>query len=261
MKCFNEKEKKNYDILKLAFTDEPEICEKCGQLRKTVICVKNIRIPSSSVVLWIISAFFLYTSFTLLFDDRNWGGFGVGSVIALILTGLGALLFQKKNFKNNTYDASTSQTVNQIQNLLDKQISFNFQDEERQKKIEEQKINNPDEYQRKVQLCEIILKEYHDLYKTISKIEDLEEKITILKECYRKLEVIQTTHYYNGCFRTIDEEIKQISKKAISVLNAYIKSEKEDGIDDFTIDILQFAEDLDFISDWIYEKDEKLNKI
>ena len=54
------------------------------------------------------------------------------------------------------------------------------------------------------------------------------------------------------------EEMEQIEKKAKSVINAYIKEEKENGA--YYIDIIQFADDLDFISDWIYEKDEKLNQ-
>lgn len=48
---------------------------------------------------------------------------------------------------------------------------------------------------------------------------------------------------------------------AKSFINSYIKDERENDSDDYMIDITQFSFDLDFISDYIYEKDEKLNKI
>jgi|GEM_PF-2745343 len=132
-------------------------------------------------------------------------------------------------------------------------------EEQEQKRIQNQKKNNPKEYERKAKLCETIYNEYKELLKQIKETDDIYEKIDILKECYRKLDVIDRIHHHNDCYRYMTEEMEQVEKKAKSVINAYIKEEKENGA--YYIDIIQFADDLDFISNWIYEKDEKLNQL
>ncbi len=138
-----------------------------------------------------------------------------------------------------------------------------LQENERLKKIEYQKVNNPDEYQRKKALCEDIFKEYTALFKTLSNSDfDIYDKVQVIKECNRKLDVIYTTNFYNDCFDefVIDEEKERVNKKAIAILNKYIKDERDSGAENCDIDITQFSDDLDFIYDWISEKDEKLNK-
>lgn len=120
---------------------------------------------------------------------------------------------------------------------------------------------SPEQYERMAEMCKDIHKEYKDLLKDYSG-SDTEGKVYILKECYRKLDVIETTVSKYKCYYDIDvyDEYEKIEKKARSFINAYIKSEREAGNDDYMIDVIQFADDLDFISDYIYEKDDKLNR-
>lgn len=134
------------------------------------------------------------------------------------------------------------------------------QESERLRRIEDQKLNNPEEFQRKVKLCEDIFREYNSLFKTLKNIDDIYEKVSVLKECYRKLDVIDNTHHANDCFYYVFDEKEKVEKKAISTLNAYIKDECASGSENYEIDIMQFSDDLDFIYCWIYDKDEKLNR-
>lgn len=108
-------------------------------------------------------------------------------------------------------------------------------------------------------LCRDIYEEYKKLLRGY-KDSDTEEKVYILKECYRKLGVIKEKDIFCEDI-DIYEEYEKIEKKARLFINAYIKEEREAGNDDYMIDITQFSFDLDFISDYIYEKDEKLNKM
>ena len=119
----------------------------------------------------------------------------------------------------------------------------------------------PEQVDRMRKMCEDIHKEYTDLLKGYSGTSE-ENKVYILKECYRKLTVIESTVNKYKCYYDIDvyDEYEKIEKKAKSFINAYIKEEREAGNDDYMIDVMQFSDDLDFISDYIYEKDEKLNK-
>jgi hypothetical protein len=111
-------------------------------------------------------------------------------------------------------------------------------------------------------MCIDIHKEYNNLLKEY-KDADTEGKEYILSECYRKLEVIESTINKHKCYYDIDlyDEYEKIDKKAKSFINSYIKQERENGFDDYMIDVTQFSDSLDFISDYIWEKDEKLNKI
>jgi len=120
----------------------------------------------------------------------------------------------------------------------------------------------PEQYERMAEMCKDIHKEYKALLKDYSGA-SIESKVYILCECYRKLSVIETTVLKYKCYYDIDvyDEYEKIEKKARSFINAYIKDEREAGNDDYMIDVTQFAIDLDFISDYIYEKDEKLNKM
>lgn len=129
-------------------------------------------------------------------------------------------------------------------------------------KIIEPEPIDPEQFDKMKNMCIDIHKEYKDLLKGYSKSEP-EDKVYILKECYRKLDVMETTIDKYKCYYDIDiyDEREKIEKKARSFINAYIKEERESGSDDYMIDVTQFSTDLDFISDYIYEKDEKLNKM
>lgn len=110
-------------------------------------------------------------------------------------------------------------------------------------------------------MCSDIHKEYKELLKGYSGA-DTDRKVYILKECYRKLAVMESTILKYNCYDEIDlyGEAEKIEKKAKSFINSYIKEEREDGAEDFMIDIIQFVDDLSFIYEYIYDKDEKLNK-
>mgnify|MGYP000286653118 CR=1 FL=1 len=58
------------------------------------------------------------------------------------------------------------------------------------------------------------------------------------------------------------DEMEKIEKKARTFINSYIRNGKENGDDPISIvcDIEIFADDLDFISDYICDKFEKLQK-
>lgn len=118
-----------------------------------------------------------------------------------------------------------------------------------------------EEFERLRAMCIDIHNEYNNLLKGYSGQSE-RGKVHTLKECWRKLEVIETTANKYGCYDEINmyEEYEKIEKKARSFINAYIRNEREDGKENYDIDIMQFTDDLDFISDFIYEKDEKLNK-
>ena len=111
-------------------------------------------------------------------------------------------------------------------------------------------------------MCKDIHDEYRKLLKEY-KDSDTDGKVYILSECYRKLNVLESTISKHKCYDDIDvyEEYEKIEKKARSFINAYIREEREDGNEDYLIDVMQFSLDLIFISDYIHEKDEKLNKI
>ncbi len=121
---------------------------------------------------------------------------------------------------------------------------------------------SPEQFDKMKNMCIDIHKEYKTLLKNYTGA-DTDERVYILKECYRKLDVMETTINKYDCYSDIDiyEEQEKIEKKAKSFINAYIKEERENGSEDYEIDITQFSDDLDFIWDYITEKDEKLNKI
>ena len=120
---------------------------------------------------------------------------------------------------------------------------------------------SPEKYEKMRKMCEDIHKEYKELLKEY-RDSDNEGKVYILSECYRKLNVMESTVNKYKCYYELDvyDEFEKIEKKARSFINAYIKEEREDGNEDYMIDVIQFSDDLDFISDYIYEKDEKLNR-
>lgn len=120
----------------------------------------------------------------------------------------------------------------------------------------------PEQYEKMRLMCIDLHKEYKALLKEY-KDSDESGKVYILKECYRKLNVLDSTVGKYKCYYEIDtyEEVEKIEKKAKSFINAYIKEQREGGNDDYMIDVIQFSDDLEFISDYIYEKDEKLNRM
>lgn len=121
---------------------------------------------------------------------------------------------------------------------------------------------SPEQFDKMKNMCIDIHKEYKTLLKSYSDA-DTDERVYILKECYRKLDVMETTINKYDCYSDIDiyDEREKIEKKAKSFINAYIKEERENGSEDYEIDVTQFSDNLDFIWDYITEKDEKLNKI
>lgn len=127
--------------------------------------------------------------------------------------------------------------------------------------IKEEEIPQ-EQYEKMRLMCSELHKEYKTLLKEY-KDSDESGKVYILKECYRKLNVLDSTVSKYKCYYDIDayEEFEKIEKKAKSFINAYIKEQREAGNDDYMIDVTQFSDDLEFISDYIYEKDEKLNKM
>lgn len=137
--------------------------------------------------------------------------------------------------------------------------------EERKKQKELFKEENKEEYERITQLCKDIHEEYKELLKEYRQLDieyDEDRIVYILKECYRKLEVIQERQEKYDCYQElfIYAEMEKIEKKAKAFINKYVKTKKEEGYDNDMIDIMQFTDDLDFINGFIYEKDEKLNK-
>lgn len=137
--------------------------------------------------------------------------------------------------------------------------------EEKQKQKEMFKIEHKEEFDRITQLCKDVHNEYKELLKEYRGLDieyDEDRMVYILKECYRKLEVIQERQEKYDCYKELFmfEEMEKIEKKAKAFINKYIKTKKEEGYDNDMIDIMQFADDLDFINGFIYEKDEKLNK-
>ncbi len=145
-----------------------------------------------------------------------------------------------------------------------------FEEAERKERRE----NLPEEELNRLKgMCTDIYKEYKDLMKKYSKLDDcdsddfedvVDENVYILKECYRKLDVARTTiEHYNlqeDVSYDVYGEMVKVMKKAESFINAYIKYQRTENIDDDMIDVMQFTDDLNFIFDYIYEKDEKLNK-
>ena len=121
---------------------------------------------------------------------------------------------------------------------------------------------DPEQFDKMKNMCIDIHKEYKDLLKNYTD-GDIDRRVYILKECYRKLDVMETTIDKYDCYDDIDifDEREKIEKKAKSFINAYIKEERDNGFEDYEIDVTQFCTDLDFIWDYINEKDEKLNNI
>lgn len=135
-------------------------------------------------------------------------------------------------------------------------------EEEKVEESQKQEIEpiTEEEFNRLKNMCCDIHKEYKELLKGY-KDADIDGKVYILKECHRKLSVIESTVYKHKCYYDINiyDELEKIEKKAKTFINTYIRDQREAGYDDYMIDVTQF--DLDFISDYIYEKDTKLNKI
>lgn len=138
--------------------------------------------------------------------------------------------------------------------------------EKERKRIQAVK-EDPAEMERLTNMCADIsaeykqlLKEYRDL--DISDDDDIDSMVHILKECYRKMDVIETTVQKYQVDVALDpwEETEKIEKKAKAFINKYIRQQKDEGFLDYEIDVMQFDPDLDFINDYIYAKDDKLNR-
>lgn len=126
---------------------------------------------------------------------------------------------------------------------------------------------NPAEMERLANMCADISAEYKQLLKKyqnldISEDNDIDSMVHILKECYRKMDVIATTISTYRVAVALDpwNEIEKIEKKAKAFINGYIRQQRNNDFFDYEIDVLQFANDLDFINDYIYDKDDKLNR-
>ena len=119
-----------------------------------------------------------------------------------------------------------------------------------------------EQYEKMRNMCANLHKEYVTLLKEY-KDSDESGKVYILKECYRKLNVLDSIVSKYKCYYELDmyDEFEKIEKKAKSFINAYIKEQRESGEPDYCIDINQFSIDLYFIDDYIFSKDEKLNNI
>lgn len=122
--------------------------------------------------------------------------------------------------------------------------------------------NNPEEYERLHNMCCDIAAEYKELISRYADYEPSSDSAAlkmagILGECYRKMDVLATTILWHDCYNGLDpyDEMEKIEKKAKTLVNTYAKYNHGDYID-----LGMFTDDLDFISDYIYEKEEKLNK-
>lgn len=127
----------------------------------------------------------------------------------------------------------------------------------------ERVANDPDEFNRLNNLCATIHSEYKALLKEYNSLdfEDDQDRMQyILKECYRKLSVISTNIEYYDCYDKIDldAEIEKVERKAKTFVNKYIAYEKEQGTPKDEIDLSDLYEDLDFITDYLFEKENKL---
>lgn len=122
--------------------------------------------------------------------------------------------------------------------------------------------NNPAEYERLHNMCADIVKEYKELLKQYKNLDPADEcdalsMASILKECYRKMDVLATTIIWHDCYNDLEpyDEMEKIEKRAKSLINAYARENNGDYLD-----LSQFSDSLWFISDYIYDKEEKLNK-
>ena len=123
--------------------------------------------------------------------------------------------------------------------------------------------NNPAEYERLHNMCCDIAAEYKDLLERYKDYNPTNESSAlkmagILGECYRKMDVLQTTILWHDCYNELDpfDEMEKIEKKAKTLINTYARENKDCGY----IDLTSFSDSLWFIGDYIDEKEEKLNK-
>lgn len=135
---------------------------------------------------------------------------------------------------------------------------------EKVKRCREKVENDEQEFKRLNKLCADIHKEYKNLLKKYSTLDiEIDEDLMVetLKELWRKLSVIETNIEYYDCYDDIDIELEQdkVRKKAHTFINKYIKREREDGVDKEDIDLYIFYDDLDFIYDYISDKEDKLS--
>lgn len=122
--------------------------------------------------------------------------------------------------------------------------------------------SDPNEYARYEKMCSDIHNEYKELlseYRDMEVGEDAEKMIYILNECYRKMEVLGNIEGLGVIYDKLNhwDEKEKIEKKAKTFVNKYIKYHKDIGYDDYMIDVMSL--DLDFIIDYLMEKDRKLN--
>lgn len=117
-------------------------------------------------------------------------------------------------------------------------------------------------------ICESIISEYKallDEYRnlSISDEDHVEKMVYILKECYSKmiyLTNIICTHSIEIYLDPLDAQMR-LEKKAKAFINSYINQQREDGFKDHLINVIQFSNDLGFIWDYIYAKNEKLKRM
>ena len=134
------------------------------------------------------------------------------------------------------------------------------------KECQDRVATDPAEYKRLQDLCKTIHTEYTNLMKELRAdlkdidLCDMDNIIWKLKECWRKLEVIETNITYYGVYELdIFAEQEKVEKLAKSAVNKYIKSEKDAGVESYDIDVYQFR-DLHFISDFVWDKIDKLER-
>lgn len=192
------------------------------------------------------------------------GGFVI-LIFSIPLLFIGIKLIKTLKAEEKQRIEENQQRELEIKQKEQKTLNYLKEMEEKEKQKKLFKLGHKEEFDRLNSLCKDIHNEYKELlreYKGLE-IEDEQEKMLyILKECYRKLEVIQERQEEYDCYNElfVYDEMEKIKKKAKTFINKYIKLQKEEGYDNDMIDIMQFYDDLYFIYDYIDEKYEKLNK-
>lgn len=233
-----------------------------------------------------LSIILFLPSFLLLFGVPAVGVIGVvGGVILFILS---VKFIKKAKELTNSIQAERQAKIIEAERIENerkekerlelekkdaKQKEKEQQELERKRKAEEyiakvqacreRVANDPDEFKRLQDLCATIHSEYKTLLKEYNSLEfedDQDRMLYILKECYRKLTVISTNIEYYDCYDKIDldAELEKLERKAKTYINKYIAYEKEQGTPKDEIYLSDFYEDLNFVSDYLFEKESKL---
>lgn len=71
LKCFNEMENKNYKKDDVVLSKYPETCEGCGQIKHTVVKVRNKKLTNTILIAVIIANLILWPTLILLLRDST----------------------------------------------------------------------------------------------------------------------------------------------------------------------------------------------